>query len=228
VPSQSSNKYYKVILRIDQSVCECPDFVERGIKCKHIFAVEITISKRINSNGSITDTKKITYSQDWKAYDKATMQQKELFLKLLNDLCQTIDEPAYTFGRPRMATRDMVFSSALKVFSTFSLRRFTNDMKEAEAKGYIAKTPYYSTVARYMEDAKLTPILKQLITLTSLPLKTIEDNSFSIDSSDINPSKFSRWFDHKYGVAKERRLFYKVHLLVGNKTQIVCSCEITS
>ena len=47
---------------------------------------------------------------------------------------------------------DMIFVSTLKVYSTFSLRRFTNDI----------------------ENPELTPILKQLITVTSLPLKAVE------------------------------------------------------
>ena len=46
VPSQSNPmKFYRVGLRLDGSRCACQDFALRGIKCKHIFAVEITIRK---------------------------------------------------------------------------------------------------------------------------------------------------------------------------------------
>ena len=217
-----------VTLKLDKSECTCQDFIERGIKCKHIFAVEITISRKRNLDGSVTETKKITYSQDWLNYDKAQTRQKELFLKFLNDLCNTIEEKPYVFGRPNLPLRDMVFSSALKVFTTFSLRRFMTDMRTANELGYIKKTPHFTSVSVYMKNPELTPILKELIALSSLPLKTIEKDSFSIDSSGISPSKFSRWFSHKWGVEKERKLFYKVHLLVGNNTQIVCGCEVTS
>jgi len=64
VPSQSNpTKTYHVVLSIDKSTCTCHDFVERGIKCKHIFSVEITLSKKLNKNGTITVTtiKKETY-----------------------------------------------------------------------------------------------------------------------------------------------------------------------
>ncbi|MCL4363226.1 SWIM zinc finger domain-containing protein [Candidatus Marsarchaeota archaeon] len=76
VPSQSSNKTYEVMLRIDKSVCNCPDFVERGLKCKHIFAVEITLTKIINKDGTITETKTVrkTYPQDWANYTKAQVE----------------------------------------------------------------------------------------------------------------------------------------------------------
>lgn len=233
VPSQSSpTKTYQVMLRLDKSTCTCPDFVERGIKCKHIFSVEITVLKQLNKNGTVTvtTTKKETYSQNWVAYDRAQTQQKELFMKLLNDLCKTLPEEAEIRGkgRPKMLMKDMVFSSALKVFTTFSLRRFSTDIKKAQEFGYIQRVPHYSTVALYMENPELTPILRELITISSMPLKTVENNSFSIDSSGIALTKFARWFSHKYGKEIDKKVFYKVHLMNGNKTHIVTAVEITS
>ncbi len=126
---------------------------------------------------------------------------------------------------------DMVFASALKVYSTFSLRRFATDSKEAQGKGYMAKTPDYSTVAKYMESEAMTPILREILQLSAMPLKAVENDSFSIDSSGFSPHKFSRWFDHKWrakGKETTKRLFYKAHIIVGNKTHIVCGAEVTS
>lgn len=233
VPSVSNpHKVYEVVLTIDGGKCNCEDFKERGLKCKHQFAVWITLTKttKKSRDGTITETttKKVVYSQDWKAYTQATTQQKELMQKLLNDLCNTIEEKPYTFGRPCLPMRDMVFASALKVFTTFSLRRFTSDSKEAQSKGYITKAPDYSTVAKYMESEAMTPILKDILQISAMPLKAVEDNSFSIDSSGFSPVKFSRWYDYKWGKNRDRRLFYKAHILVGNKTQIICGAEITT
>ena len=117
VPSATSlNKTYQVTLTVGGAKCTCEDFKERGLMCKHAFAVEYTITKTLNKDGSttITETKKTTYPQDWRAYDAASEQQKEIFQKLLNDLCNTIDEQPYSFGRPKMPMRDIVFASALK------------------------------------------------------------------------------------------------------------------
>lgn len=111
-----------------------------------------------------------------------------------------------------MPMRDMVFASALKVYTTFSLLRFGTDSKEAQAKGFMARTPNYTTIAKYMEGVEMTPILNELITLSSLPLKTIE-SSFGIDSTGFSPSKFSRWFSHKYGQMKDRKIWYKLYLV---------------
>ncbi len=231
VPSETNpHKTYQVVLKLEGSTCSCEDFLGRGIKCKHQFAVELTITKQINKDGSttITQTNKVSYPQNWKAYNLATSQQKELFLKLFNDLCNTIEEKEYTFGRPSMPMRDMVFASGLKVFTTFSLRRFKSDSKEAQGKGYMVKSPDYSTVAKYMESEEMTPILKEILGISALPLRSVEDNSFSIDSSGFSPHKFSRWYDYKWGKERNKKLFYKAHLLIGNNTHIICGAEITT
>jgi transposase-like protein len=46
VHSQSNNGEYTVCLSEDEWRCECPDHRFRGVKCKHIFAVEISIRMR--------------------------------------------------------------------------------------------------------------------------------------------------------------------------------------
>ena len=228
VPSQTSNKKYEVTLYLDKKVCTCPDYTERQMTCKHIFAVEITISREFDNKGNvrITQTKRITYPQDWPNYDKAQIHQKEMFMRLLSGLCQSIDEPVYVFGRPRLPLSEMVFVSALKVFTTFSLRRFMSDMRTASEKGYIGTSCTYVSVSNYMKDPELTPLLKKLITASALPLKAVESN-FSIDSSGFSTSRFSRWYDHKYGKEKEVRVWYKAHLVNGNSTHIVSAVEIT-
>lgn len=233
VPNASNpHKVYEVVLTMNGGKCNCEDFKERGLKCRHQFAVWISLTKttKRSRDGTITETttKKVVYSQNWKAYTQATTQQKELMQKLLNDLCNTIEEKPYTFGRPQLPMRDVVFSSALKVFTTFSLRRFGTDSKEAQCKGYIEKPPNYSTVAYYMRDKEMTPILKEILQISALPLRSVESNSFSIDSSGFSPHKFSRWYDYKWGKTRDRKLFYKAHILIGNNTHIVCGAEITT
>jgi len=228
VPSQSRHRSYVVILKDNEPTCTCPDFENRHEKCKHIFAVETIIRKEIDEEGnaSITKTVRMTYSQDWQTYNKSQIHQKELFMKLLNDLCNSIPNPEYTFGRPKLALSDMLFASALKVFTTFSLRRFASDMQIAKEKGFIEKVPYYSTVARYMESEEMTPILNQLIEKSSLPLKSVETD-FAIDSSGFSTSRFDRWFDYKYGREKDFKVWIKAHLMCGVKTSIVTSVELT-
>lgn len=226
VPSQSSNKYYSVVLGIDKSVCNCPDFAERGLKCKHIFSVEITI-RQVAFDGTITETKKITYPQNWKAYNKAQTQQKDLFMKLLADMCQTIpDDPTPRGkGRPKLPLKDMVFASGLKVFTTFSLRRFMSDINTAKQLGYIERTPHFSMVSSYMEKEELTPILKELITLSSMPLRSVETR-FAIDSSGLRTTKFTEYCHLRHNTTAEHQ-WIKVHVCCGVKTNIITGVEVS-
>lgn len=188
VPSQTGSGAY--LVQYDNATfkpkCECEDYEKRsvlGIKCKHIWAVELTINKQVNVDGSTTLTKtvRVTYPQDWSAYNKAQIQQKELFQKLLNDLCKGISNTTYILGRPKLPLSDMVFSSALKVFTTFSCRRFVTDMKQAKENGYIDKICSYSSVSNYMRNPEMTPVLVNLILKSAMPLKNIETD-FAIDS----------------------------------------------
>jgi transposase len=231
VPSQTNPRQtYQVTLTLTGATCTCKDYEERGIKCKHYWSVEYALSKQINKDGTITRTitKKATYPQAWHEYDLANTQQKDLFQKLLHDLCNTIIEPTpKATGRPSLPIADMVFTSALKVYTNFSLRRFMCDVKEAQKRGYIEAIPHFTIPSKYMRKGELTPILHQLITASALPLKAVE-SSFSIDSTGFTPSKFSRWFDKKYGKTRDRKIWYKLHLVNGNATHIVASCEVTS
>ena len=227
VPSQSNpNKNYLVILGLNKSTCTCEDYTRHLLPCKHIFAVKIRIANEVNK-----DTPKLrerpTYSQDWKAYNQAQTQEKELFMKLLNELCiSTIassNEPH--MGRPKLPLKDMVFSSALKVFTTFSLRRFMTDMKIAKEKGYVGKIPHFSMVSYYMEKKELTPILQDLITLSSMPLKSVEVQ-FAIDSSELRTTRYTEYCNEKHEMER-RHHWMKVHICCGTKTHVITAVNIT-
>lgn len=231
VPSQSGQGTYLVYTKslLSAPECTCPDFELRKNVCKHIYAVEITLKKEIDQQGNvtITQTKRVTYSQDWSAYDKAKTQEKGLFQKMLKELCNGIPNTEYSFGRPTMPLADMVFSSALKVYSTFSLRRFTEDAKMAQEKGHIEKVPHYSTVALYFENPELTPLLVNLIEKSAMPLKEVETD-FAVDSSGFSTSRFDRWYSFKHGKQLSVRKWIKAHLMCGVKTNVVTAVKLTT
>jgi len=231
VPSQTRHLYY--IVRFggfaDKPSCTCPDFESHQEKCKHIFAVEFSIKKEIDIDGNTTITKsiRVSYPQKWSAYDKSQTNEKKLFMELLRDLCNNIPEPEYTFGRPKLSIVDMVFASALKVYITFSLRRFTSDIKTAKEMGYVSKAPCFASVGHFMQKEELTPVLMKLIELSSLPLKSVE-TSFAVDSSGFSTSRFGRWHDYRFGKDQVKRLWIKAHLMIGVKTNIVVSLSLSS
>src|SRR5262249_28064166 len=129
------------------------------------------------------------------------------------------------FGRPRMPLKDMIFSAAFKIYSTFSSRRFMSDLREAKERGYIWKTPHYNSILRYLESESLTPILKQLVVQSSLPLASVEVD-FAVDSSGFSTSRFLRWYDHKYGRVKQKAEWVKAHVICGTKTHVITAIEI--
>jgi transposase len=237
VPSQTRGKggdyYYTVKPDPLDPQCSCPDFEARKLRCKHIFAVEYTIQREQTSDGqtTITETLKIsqkTYSQDWPAYNKAQTEEKDIFQRLLHNLCEGIGEPSQVMGRPRLSLPDMIFSAAFKVYSTVSARRFMCDLREAHGKGYISKLPCYNSIFRYFEDEILTPHLEILIEESSLPLQILE-SSFAVDSSGFSTSKFVQWVQAKHHNPKllEARDWVKVHLMCGVKTNVVTAVQIT-
>src|SRR3989338_4989882 len=229
VPSQKKHTYYNVGYgRLDDKLsCTCPDYQERLEKCKHIFAVE-HLTEKEGTKENLTRAKPIkpTYPQAWSAYDTAKTREKELFMELLNDLCELIEQPEYEFGRPKLPMKDMIFASALKVYSTFSLRRFMTDIKIAYEKSCISKKPCFSSVSHFMQKEELTPLLMQLIQISSFALKNVETN-FAVDSSGFSTSQFGRWYDFRYGKDQVKRIWIKAHLMCGVKTNIVTAIKLT-
>ncbi len=229
VPSQSGSGYYMVVSNGFEAKCSCPDYETRHCKCKHQWAVEMIVTQEVDNEGNITITKTVrkTYKQDWSNYDKASINQKQIFMKLLGDITSNIPNPEYSFGRPTLPMSDMVYSSVMKVFSTFSLRRFMGDMEIAKEKGYIDSTPCYASVGHFLQKKELTPLLDDIVTLTSLPLRSVEKD-FAVDSTGFGTSNFQRWFSFKHGKEVNSRKWVKCHFMCGVKSNIVTSVKITS
>jgi transposase len=234
VPSQSGKGRYTVIPDAESPHCSCPDHEDGGHKCKHLFAVEYAMRREENADGSTTVTETLTvsetvrktYPQNWTAYNNAQTHEKERFLDLLRDLCGGVNEPvAQKTGRPRLPIQDSIFSACFKVYSTVSGRRFMSDLRDAQAKGYISKVPHFNSIFNALENPELTPILKALITQSSLPLKAVEVD-FACDSSGFITSRFVRWFDHKYNLVRQHHEWVKVHVMCGVRTNIVTAAEI--
>jgi transposase len=232
VPSQSNKQEkYTVALNAEKPECTCRDFEFRNDRCKHIFAVEYTIQREQTADGATitTETVKVTrktYPQDWRAYNAAQTQEKSQLQALLYELCRSIPEPEQQRGRPRLSLADIIFASTFKIYSTVSGRRFQSDLQEAKRRGFLSKMPAYNSVFRYLESEALTPYLYELIATSSLPLKSVESD-FAVDSSGFSTGQFMRWLDVKYGKEEDRRMWIKVHLMCGVKTNIVTSVEIS-
>lgn len=236
VPSSTGNGRYTVDLNSTIKRCTCPDYETRRCKCKHIFAVEYAIRRQTktetNNEGEtvvteiVTATKRTTYKQNWPAYNAAQTQEKTQFQVLLHDLCKAVPEPIQTFGRPRLPLADMVFSSAFKVYSTVSGRRFMCDLRDAHEKGYMSKMPNHTAIFDYMALPEMTPILHTLIKRSAAPLQAVETD-FAVDASGFSTSRTVTWFNTRYGHEQDNKDWIKLHLMCGVKTNVVTSVEIS-
>lgn len=229
VPSQSGSGHYIVVSNGFGAECNCPDHELRQCKCKHIWAVEFIVTKEIDQEGNVVLTKTVrkTYRQDWKNYNLSQQKEKELFMKLLSDITSRIRQPAYTFGKPTNPLSDTIYSMVFKVYSTFSGRRFSTDMKTAKEIGFVEKKIPYNSMFDYFKKKELTPLLAQIVTITSLPLKSVE-HDFAIDSTGFGTSQFQRWYSFKHGKEISSRKWVKCHFMTGVKTNIIPSVKITS
>ena len=233
VPSQAGHGEYQVTHDLFSARCTCPDYEFRQADCKHVLAVQYTLERETTSDGRtvVTETVKVTrktYSQSWKHYNAAQTHEKSELHALLYELCKNLPEPEPRKGkgRPPLCLSDIIFSSVTKIYSTISGRRYQTDLREAKARGYLAHLPHYNSVFKYLESEALTPYLYELISLSAAPLKSIESD-FAVDSSGFSTGQFMRWLDVKYGTKEDRRMWIKLHLMCGVKTNIVTSVEVS-
>lgn len=233
VPSQGGAKEKIYRVDPDAKTCTCLDCTDGGQVCKHVYAVLFTIKRELGTDGTVSETRsvtfaeKITYKQNWAAYNEAQTTEKHRFQKLLFDLCRSIPQPPRkaTRGRDKTLLSDSTFASVFKIYSTVSSRRFTCDLHDAHGRGYITKPLHHNMIGAFLEKSEATPILQGLIAKSASPLKAVE-TEFAVDSSGFSSSKFNRWYDEKYNITRQKHAWIKVHLATGVKTNIVTAARI--
>lgn len=167
--------------------------------------------------------------QDWHKYNLARTLEKRIFYELLDELCQLIPEMPKGNGRPPIQLKDLFFMSALKVYCNFSLRKIHYDLKEAEGCGYIKKAGHFNRVSDFFNSQCTYDLLTKFLTITAMPLKQLEDD-FSMDASGFGSYEKDRWVRVRFNESKriEWRKYLKGHILIGTRTNIICSAEITN
>ena len=226
VKSQSGSKVYEVKTTPNGMTCDCPDFVYRGGKCKHIQATRYYLEiEKDTPQGTVTEKVHLTYTQAWNAYNAAQKAEVNLFDELLKDLVKAIPEPEQTMGRPRLSIHETLFCAIQKVYSQLSSRRAYSLFENATEKGRIEHTPDFNVPSKLFKNPEMTPILHELVTLSALLVAGIE-NDFSVDSTGFRTTTFNAYNGMKHGQKKEHQ-WVKAHLCAGVKTNIVAAVAIT-
>lgn len=166
------------------------------------------------------------YRQAWSEYNMAQTHERAIFQRLLYELCQIIEEPIQTKGRPRLPLSNILFCIVLKVYSTVSSRRFISNLREAQTDHYIEHIPHFNSISNYLEQENLTPTIKQLIAESSLVLKGVESD-FAVDSSGFSIGRVVHCSKARYGYVRNCKDRLKVHLMCGVNTNIVTSVEVS-
>jgi transposase len=230
VPSQSTGGTYRVLTWPGAESCPCEDFQLRQSACKHIIAARLVEERDGKRPAPPIDTDtppaKKTYAQNWPAYELAQTTEKHRLQALLADLCRGLPEVPYAgTGRRPVPIADRAFSVVFKVYCTLSNRRTVCDMVDARDRGHLSRVLHHSKVSHFLCDPDMTPVLRDLVARSALPLRAVE-TVFAPDSSGFTTSRFVRWFDHKYGVTRQEHDWVKVHVICGVKTGVVTAVEI--
>ena len=227
VPSQTtSGSGY--IVDIASAKCSCPDHETTGGTCKHQWAVRYFRHEPELPDGNlpVTESLRLTYTQDWTAYNKAQVEEKDRVQVLLAGLCDGIEQPAQKTGRPRLPLRDAVYGATMKVYGTMSGRRSSTDLRACETAGHMTKAPKYNTVFKYMEQPSLLPLLRRLVDESARPLAAIE-RKFAVDGTGFASPTYVRWFDYMHGEDRRVQQWVKLHAAVGTLTNVVTAAEVT-
>src|SRR5581483_11854825 len=112
VPSQSTGGTYRVVTWPGAESCECEDWQlrQQAPFCKHLLAAKLVEERdgKRQAPPIVCDAvpKRLTYKQNWPAYDQAQTQEKHRLQVLLADLCRGVQEPEYKTGRPPLPLAD--------------------------------------------------------------------------------------------------------------------------
>jgi transposase len=167
-----------------------------------------------------------SYAQAWNHYNESQSHEKERFLVLLRDLCEGVDLHGVVSGRPRLLLPDMLFCIVYKVYSLFSSRRFTPDLRMAQANGYIPRVPHFNSVSRYLRMEFVTEILFRLIETSAQPLRDVE-NIFAVDSTGLSTGRRRKYYDRHKRKVQKRHTWLKLHAMCGVQTNIITCAEVS-
>jgi len=164
---------------------------------------------------------------NWKAYNNSQTREKILFMKLLDDLCNLVDDDKYAWGaRKSKSLSHHIFCICLKVYLNTSSRRVISELELCKRGGYIGSVPHFNSVLNYFNSPQIKRTLTYLIELSALPLSQLEDK-FAVDSTGVCERKYLE----KWSTARQKhylhRQYRKAHCIYGTYSNIVSSAIVT-
>jgi len=216
------------VVNVTTARCTCPDYETFREPCKHIWACryryEVTMPD--GSTTVVTETR-YSYPQKWSAYNAAQVAEKDVSQALLRQLCDTVVTPPHPGRGPKsIPYSDALFACAWKVYSTWSCRRASSDIRAAREAGLIERQPSYNAIFDYMAKPEVTPILKYLVELSATPMRAVE-REFAPDATGFATPSYVRWFDYRHGEDRRTQRWLKASAMCGTLTNVITAVEVT-
>ena len=173
VRSSTGRGFYSVHQKSGEWTCECGDWDERHLPCKHVFAVTRTIDPNPPTLVEVLPERVADrYTQDWPAYDAAQQAEHPMFDALLWDLLEQVAEPQTRpgkRGRKPVPVRTQLLVAIKKVHLVESCRR-TKGLLEtiySGGEGVLSDVPNYAVPSRFFNRPETTLVLLDLIRRSS-------------------------------------------------------------
>lgn len=151
-------------------------------------------------------------------------------------------------GGPEFPLGVVLFSVVQKAFFGLSSRPNESLLREAVELGYLrnvplfpsssgeetgqipvaelVRIPQFTTVCSYLRSPWLTPLLLEMVTVTSLSLRGLE-REFAVDGTGWSTRWYDRWLDHRLSEESGRQQWKKLHLVVGCETNAVTRAAVS-
>lgn len=161
--------------------------------------------------------------------------EKRMFWVLLSELAEMFNEELKpTNGRPKALLSDLIFASALKLYTNSSGRILESDLKLFESHGLIKKVPKANTINDFLNCEATSDLFLTILQITALPLQLIDGEMVAMDSSGFGSYQYERWVKVRFKIGKDGKLmkhlwrnYLKAHIASGIRTHAIYSCVIT-
>lgn len=164
---------------------------------------------------------------DWKSYNNSQTKEKIIFLRLLDDLCNLIDDDKFTMcGRKPKSLSHQIFCVCLKVYLNTSSRRVISDLELCRRRGFLGVVPHFNSVLNYFNNISVKRTLNYLIGLSALPLAQLEEK-FAMDATGFSEHRYmQKWSDIRQKHYLHRK-YRKAHCIYGTYSNVIASAIIT-
>jgi transposase len=159
------------------------------------------------------------------ARNKAQTKEKEQFLRLLDQLCQSITEPQPIDKKDRLSLSDMLYCLILKVYLQLSSRTHVSFLDEIYTLKYITRIPGFNSIINYMNSADVTLLLERLHEKTGHPLRG-EAIHAAIDSTKLLTQGYSKKKNKKDRMVRQRN-FVRLHVTVDIKSHLILTAKVS-